>query len=66
MVSGVVHLSNPAGIANLKAWQPSELGPALFGSVLLLGGAFLHGSVPLAVLGLAWAYGRAIQHGVEP
>jgi len=72
LLAAAVHLSNPAGIANLKGWQPSEpfqtlyafallglagtaflsiwwrgtylLGPALFGSVLLLGGAYLHGS----------------------
>jgi hypothetical protein len=82
LLAAAVHLKNPAGIAGLKGWAPSEpfqtlyafallgmsasaflsiwwrgtylLGPALSGSVLLLGGAYLHGSEILRTGRFVW------------
>jgi hypothetical protein len=82
LLAAAVHLKNPAGIAGLKGWAPSEpfqtlyafallgmaasaflsiwwrgtylLGPALSGSVLLLGGAYLHGSEVLQTGRFGW------------
>jgi hypothetical protein len=83
LLAALVHLTNPAGIAQLKGWVSSEpiqtlyafaligmavssilsvwmrgtylLGPALFGSTLLLGGAFVHGREVLQSGTFVWA-----------
>ena len=83
LLAAMVHLTNPAGIAQLKGWVSSEpiqalyafallgmavtsilsvwirgtylLGPAVFGSTLLLGGAFVHGREVLQSGTFAWA-----------
>ena len=83
LLAAVVHLTNPAGIAQLKGWAASEpiqtlyafaligmavasilsiwirgtylLGPALFGSLLLLGGAFVHGREVIQSGSFVWA-----------
>jgi len=83
VLSALVHLSNPRGLAELKAWPASEpfqalyafallglavsaflgvwwrgrylLGPAIAGSVLLLGGAYVHGSELLRAGRVVWS-----------
>ena len=83
LLSAFVHLTNPRGIADLKAWPASEpfqalyafallglaasaflgvrwrgrylLGPAIAGSVLLLGGAYIHGSEILRAGRVVWS-----------
>jgi len=82
VLAALVHLTNPAGIAQLKGWVSSEpiqtlyafallgmaassiltvwmrgtylLGPAVSGSILLLGGAFVHGREVLRSGTFAW------------